>query len=195
MRKIFALILLTLCTLVGSIQAQAQKIVAVDSTGQERPLTRLERKTMQRQIDSLYHSQAMQALADTAYTLEADEVIFKYGQRAFVSSNVNFVAVRGNHAVVQVAFNVPMAGPNGLGGVTVEGLISSYKQETTKRGDTTVSMNVMGLGISAQVNITLYAGSNKADVLIQPNFNSRQLTLSGTLLPTAFSNVFKGMSL
>lgn len=194
MKKIFSLIMLALFAVTG---IQAQTIESVDSTyaAQERPLNRAERKALQRQIDSLEYHQALEALNDTAYTLEADEVIFKYGQRAFVSSNVNFVSVRGNRAVVQVAFNVPMAGPNGLGGVTVEGLISNYKQETDKKGNVLVSMNVMGTGISAQVNITLYADSNKADVLISPNFNSRRLTLSGVLLPAAFSNVFKGNTL
>lgn len=55
-------------------------------------------------------------------------------------------------------------------------------------------MNITGVGISAQVNITLTNGSNNATVDILPNFHSNRLTLSGTLLPLDKSSVFKGRS-
>lgn len=69
------------------------------------------------------------------FILEADHVIFKHGTSAFVSSNTNFVAVKDDKAVVQVAFNIPVSGPNGLGGITVEGSTSNYKQTTDKKGN------------------------------------------------------------
>ena len=121
--------------------------------------------------------------------------MFKYGTTAFVSPNTNFVAVKGNKAVVQVAFNIPISGPNGLGGITVNGNISGYKQTTDKKGNISVSMNVMGVGISAQGNIRLNKGSNNASVDISPNFNSNNFSLTGSLLPMAKANVFKGNSL
>ena len=39
-------------------------------------------------------------------------------------------------------------------------------------------MNVMGIGISAQVSIDIPYGSNNATVDILPNFNSSHMTLS-----------------
>ena len=56
-------------------------------------------------------------------------------------------------------------------------------------------MNVMGVVISAQVNIRLNKGSNNASVDISPNFNSNNFSLTGSLLPMAKANVFKGNSL
>jgi len=97
--------------------------------------------------------------------------------------------------VVQVAFNVPFSGPNGLGGITVDGNASNYKVKTDKKGNIHVSMNVMGIGISAQVNIDIPYGSNNATVDILPNFNSSHMTLSGQILPLKKANVFKGGSL
>lgn len=48
---------------------------------------------------------------DTTFTLEADKVVFPYGQIAYVNSNTNFVSVNKDDAVVQVAFYVPFSGP------------------------------------------------------------------------------------
>ena len=62
--------------------------------------------------------------------MEADHVVFKYGNMAYVNSNTNFVSVKGDKAVVQVAFNIPVSGPNGIGGVTVDGSVSDYEVKT-----------------------------------------------------------------
>lgn len=126
------------------------------------------------------------------FVLEADQVSFKSGSTAQVSSNTNFVAVQGDKAVVQVAFDIPVSGPNGLGGVTVSGSTSDYRQSVDKKGNIRVSMNVIGTGISAQVYINLPNGGNQASVDISPNFNSRRITLRGELLPLSEGNIFQG---
>ena len=154
-----------------------------------------EQQALQNRIDSAYWAESLAAIKDTTFTLEADRVVFKYGQIAYVNSNTNFVSVNKKEAVVQVAFNVPFSGPNGIGGVTVQGSVGDYKIETDKKGTTTVKMNVMGVGISAQVWITMYKGTHEASVDIMPNFNSRNITLNGVLLPLAKSDVFKGRAL
>ena len=99
---------------------------------------------------------------------------------------------QGDKAVVQVAFDIPVSGPNGLGGVTVSGSTSDYRQSVDKKGNIRVSMNVIGTGISAQVYINLPNGGNQASVDISPNFNSRRITLRGELLPLSEGNIFQG---
>lgn len=158
-------------------------------------LTSAERKAIQEKLDSLMYVEAEKAISDKDFTLEADKVEFKYGQTAFVNSNTNFVSVTGDKSVVQVAFNVPVSGPNGIGGITLDGNISNYEVKKDKKGNINVSMNVMGTGISALVNISLYSGSNKASVTITPNFNSNRLTLTGVIVPSSSSRVFKGRSI
>lgn len=172
-------------------------MLAGSATAQEetRELTKAERKALQARIDSLQYAEAEKALNDRAFTLEADQVIFKYGQTAYVTSNTNFVSVKDNQAIVQVAFNIPVSGPNGLGGVTVEGRFSEYDLKKDKKGNVSLSINVTGAGISARADITLYNGSNKATVTITPNFNSNRITLNGVIFPLDKSNVFKGRSL
>lgn len=157
--------------------------------------TREEKKAEQEALDQMLFEEAKQAINDKQFILEADQVMFKYGTTAYVTSNTNFVAVKGDEAVVQVAFNIPVSGPNGLGGVTVTGSVSNYKVKEDKKGNLSVSMNVMGTGISAMVTIQLPNGTNRATVDISPNFNSNRFTLTGSLLPADKANVFKGWSL
>lgn len=184
MKKVILLVLVTLFTCAGYSQAQTT----------EKKMTRQEKKEAQKAMEQALFNEAKQAIENKAFTLEADRVIFKRGRNAFVSSNTNFVMVDGDKASVQVAFNIPASGPNGLGGVTVDGNVSGYKIKTDKKGTIYLSMSVMGVGISAQVSITVPHGSNNATVDIRPNFNSNRLTLSGVLLPLDKSNVFKGRS-
>ena len=121
-------------------------------------------------MEQALFEEAKQAIENKSFTLEADQVIFKRGRTAFVSSNTNFVTVNGNKGSVQVAFNIPVSGPNGLGGVTVDGNVSGYKVTTDKKGNIRLAMNITGVGISAQVNISLANGGNNATVDILPNF-------------------------
>lgn len=170
-------------------------MLAGSAAAQEQELTKAEKKALQERIDSLQYAEAVQAINDRAFTLEADQVLFKYGQMAYVNSNTNFVSVKDNHAVVQVAFNIPISGPNGLGGVTVEGTFTEYDLKKDKKGNVSLSINVLGTGISARVDITLYKGGNKATVYITPNFNSNRMTLNGVIVPLQKSSVFKGRSI
>ena len=56
-------------------------------------------------------------------------------------------------------------------------------------------MNVMGLGINAQVQIYLTPGSSNASATIYPNFNSNTVWLEGTVVPYENSDVIEGSSL
>lgn len=186
MKKLFVM-LIALAACAGNAQAQSAK--------EERAKIREQRRQEQAALDSLFYVQSKQALDARKYVLEADRVIFKRGTTAYVSSNTNFVAVDGDQATVQIAFNVPFSGPNGIGGITVDGTVSNYESETDKRGNLHVSFNVSGIGISARVDISLPEGGTNATVNVSPNFNSNRLTLDGHIVPLSHSSVFKGRAL
>lgn len=151
-------------------------------------------KRIEAQQDSIAYGNAVKALDSLDFVLEADKIIFKYGDMAYVQSNTNFISLSDDKAVVQVApFNG--GGPNGVGGITLDGRASNIKMVTDKKGTITYSMNIQGAAISAIVTITLPKGSNNATVVIDPTFNSNRITLSGRLLPKSKSRVFKGSSI
>lgn len=176
----------------AAMYAQTEKRIytkAEQEEAQERQL----RKQLEAIQDSINYEEAAQALENLDFVLEADKLIFKRGEVAFVTSTTNFISLADDHATVQVApFNG--GGPNGVGGVTVEGRASSIKLKTDKKGNITFTMSVLGNGISAMVDISLPKGTNQASVTINPNFSSNRITLSGVLLPREKSSVFKGAS-
>lgn len=145
--------------------------------------------------DSIASVQARAALQNQDFVLEADNVTFKNGSTVFVNSNINFISVKGNRAVVQISPSNMASGPNGVGGVTVDGTISGQQIKTGKDGRITLSMNVTGIGINAQVEIYMFPDSNKATATVYPNFNSNTVWLNGTIVPYENSSVFEGMSL
>jgi hypothetical protein len=97
--------------------------------------------------------------------------------------------------VVQISPSQFSSGPNGVGGVTVDGTISDQQVTRGKDGRITFSMNVNGIGINAEVHIFMFPNSNQATATVYPNFNSNTLWLSGTIVPYENSSVFEGMSL
>ena len=145
--------------------------------------------------DSLAGVQAMAAVRNQDFVLEADQVTFRSGMTTFVNSNTNFISVKGDRAVVQISPSSFASGPNGLGGVTVDGMITSKQIMTDKKGGITYTINVMGVGINAQVDIYMFPGSNGATATIYPNFNSNTVWIQGNIVPYENSNVIEGSSL
>lgn len=144
--------------------------------------------------DALFEN-ALQAVNDRDFVLEADRITFKYGRFAYVNSSTNFISLKKDKATIQMAFNSPYAGPNGIGGITVDGIASNIKIETDKKGNLSFRMTVQGVGISAEVSFNIIRGSNECSVLVNPNFNNNKTTFSGYLYPREESNIFKGRAL
>lgn len=145
--------------------------------------------------DSLASVQARAALRNQDFVLEAENVQFRTGAPVFVNSTTNFISVKGNRAVVQISPSDFAAGPNGVGGVTVEGMISDQQIRTDSKGRTTLTMSVTGIGINAQVEIYMFPGTNRASATVYPNFNSNTVWIQGEIVPYENSNVFEGNSL
>lgn len=149
-------------------------------------------REMDKLNDELAYKDAVQALKTQQFVLEADQIIFKNGINRYVSPITNFVMMSKDKSTVQVAFNNGFAGPNGVGGVTVDGSTSNVEMKMDKKGNATYAFNTLGTGLSAQIYITLYEGGNDARVTISPDFNSNTFTLRGRLVPLDQSGIFKG---
>ena len=145
--------------------------------------------------DSLAGVQAVAAVRNQDFVLEAQSVQFRTGATVFVNSSTNFVSVKGNRAVVQISPSNFASGPNGVGGVTVDGTISGQEYKVDKRGNAVYSFSVMGIGINAQIEIYLTPGTNQASATIYPNFNSNTVWIQGNIVPYQNSNIIEGSSL
>ena len=138
---------------------------------------------------------AKKAIFDKDFVLEADRVEFKRGNFKYVTPSTNFVSLIDGKATVQLSFDGAFSGPNGIGGITVEGTPSNVEVETDKKGNVNFKMMVRGIGISASITIRMIEGSSKCTATVSPNFNSNRISFTGTVYPSAESSVFKGRAL
>ena len=152
------------------------------------------RRALEAQQDSIAYFKAIEALKTGSFVLEADNVTFPNGITRYVSSNTNYVQVDNGEGIVQTAFTnfAYNPGPNGLGGVTVQGNINGLSMKEDKDGNYFYNYTIQGMAISATVFITLTGGTNQASVQISPNFNNNNMTMTGRLLPLNESDVFQG---
>ena len=195
MKKFIALLALVLVSASTMMYAQeSNAAIRRADRKAERDAERAKLRAEEQVQDMAAYQQAVQALKNNQFVLEANQVIFRNGMSSFVTSNTNFVLMNGNRATVQTAFNTPYPGPNGIGGVTVDGSTSDMQITTDKKGNVNCQFSIQGIGISAQIFISLTNGGNNATVTISPNFNSNTMTLSGNLVPVDQSSIFKGRS-
>ena len=194
MKKFIALLALVLVSASTMMYAQSDAAARRAERKAQRDAERAKLRAEEQVQDMASYQEAIQALKNKQFVLEANQVVFKNGMTAFVTPNTNFVLMNGNRATVQTAFNTSYPGPNGIGGVTVDGNSADMKMNIDKKGNVFCSFNVQGIGISAQVFINMSSGSNNASVTVSPNFNSNNLTLNGNIIPLNQSNIFKGRS-
>ena len=196
MKRILSMLVVFSFVLGCITQMQAQTNIAAEK--EEKREERKEKRAARLAKDSIMgeaaFNKAMQAITNQSFVLEATSVQPLNGRVYFVNSNTNFVSLNDGQAMVQIASNSPYPGPNGLGGITVQGTISNLQVKQEKNGNVYVSMNVQGVFLSATVNLVLYSGNNNAMVMVDPNFSGNNLTMNGTLVPYSESNVFQGMT-
>ncbi|WP_291528234.1 DUF4251 domain-containing protein [Bacteroides sp. UBA939] len=193
MKKFIALVVLIMSA-ATTMYAQESKVENRTDSNAQKEAERARAKAEEQVSDAVLYENAVAALKAHQFVLEADRVIFRNGRTAFVNSGTNFVLINQERGTVQVAFNTTHPGPNGIGGVTVDGTNSDMEITTDKKGNVNCRFSIQGIGISAQVFITLINGGNSATVTVSPNFNSNTLTLDGTLVPLDQSNIYKGRS-
>lgn len=161
--------------------------VAASAVGSA-PQNRKERKAAEAVQDSINHEVAVKAMKDMDFVLEADRLILTKGENVMVQSNLNFVSVEGDRAVIQVA-TLRGPGANGVGGITVDGTVSDVRFNTNRKGDIYMSMNVLGAVASCRVSISLPKGGSTARVTIDPNYSSDDISMYGRIVPAELSIV------
>ena len=114
---------------------------------------RAARKALEAQQDSIAYFKAVQALKSGSFVLEVDNVTFPSGITRYVSNTTNYVQVDDGEGVVQTAFSnfAYSPGPNGLGGVTVEGVVSGLTMREDKDGNYFYNFSIQGVAIIASL--------------------------------------------
>ena len=143
------------------------------------------KKLMKQRVDSLGHAKAAAALERGYWVIVADRINVGYTGYTVsgLNGNTNFVFQQAQEGMVQFAFNDGRPSINGLGGMTLEGKISDVKMRTDKKGNIIYSYSIRSSDIHAQITVTVYAGTDYAEALVQPTFSGPRISLHGRLVP------------
>lgn len=200
MKKIVlpAVLLLALCTVPAVVHSQEKEMKMTlkekeDAWRAERLKKRAKEQRMEFVNDSLQHVQAITAIREGAWALEASNITFDNGTTRFVTPSTNFVSINNGTGTIQTAFdNTNVYSPNGLGGITLEGGISGEELKVDNEGNIYYNYVIQGSNVSATVSIVITANSNQATANVNPNFSSRNMLMSGYIYPYDEAGVIQG---
>lgn len=159
----------------------------------ERERQRAEARAIEQHQDTIAFRQALEALKEGNWVLEANNINFANGVTRFVSSTTNYISCKDGEGTIQTAYSNFTYSPNGLGGVTVQGNVSGESLSVDKDGNVYYSFSVQGPAVSATVFVTLAGGTNQASATVNPNFSGMSMTFDGYLVPYRQNSVFQGM--
>ena len=145
--------------------------------------------------DSVQYLQAVAALKSGSWALEASSVTFNNGASNFVTGSTNFISINNGEATVQTALNNSnVYSPNGLGGITLTGRVGNEEMTVDRYGNIHYNFGIYGSEISATVNVILSAGSNQATAIVNPNYNSSNMSMNGYIYPYNNAGIIEGTS-
>lgn len=183
MKRISASVIILL--LAATVMAQNQ----VPLTRQERKAQRQEQK---KQNEAMLAMNTSEALRSGRFVLKADQLRGRGGFLINVDPTINFVAVEGDEAYVQVAPPVPGPGYNGLGGITLKGRVTSLDIE---RGKNNASYNIIINTSGTAGNLTVVMNLNRtgqtASASVHTNWGDR-LDMYGSVYPWTGNETFTG---
>ena len=166
-------------------------VEAQDKNSKKR-LSREEKKELKRQQEEKAVKIVSAIIDDKRFILEADYIRNRYGQSLPVNSNINFVAVDSTRAIFQFG-SAHTVGINGVGGVTIEGRITSFDvQKREKSGSYYIHINISATTGFYEIQLDVTStGMASAQVTA---LSRHRIEYSGRLAPLNQSRVFKGTS-
>lgn len=166
-------------------------IVNAQSKREQRRAERAERKQAEAEQREKTRKRMLSLVDKQSFVLTAN-ILYDKRQNSYpVSANTNFLAVNGKHATVQIAFPGAI-GRNGIGGVTIDGRVTSYEVRKSKKGGINVYAQISSTSLgNATLNLRVL-NNGTARAIIRGSFGSA-ITLAGDLLNPAEASVYKGM--
>lgn len=186
-----------LCLLLIVVLMGATTSFAQNESDKETRKARKEAEKAKKEAEEMaLFAEAFKALNDGYFVLEADRVEFRRGTNVYVSPNTNFISMVDEKATIQLnSTGAAFSGPNGIGGITVDGNVSNISLKQDRKGNITYNMMVQGVGVSATVTIRMSKGSNFCTAMVSPNFNGNRMNFTGYLYPFDKSDIYKGRAL
>jgi len=183
--KLFLTILLSSLVIGPGLQAQQVK---------NKKMTRQERKTMRLKAEKQSRQYYFQLLKHRLFVLEANQLYDRNGFAIPVSSNLNFLAVKGNKVIFQFGLDGWMPSPNGVGGITAEGFLDHYTVNPgkTEKKAMVVTGYIRPKDSGDWINFRLTVGNDGNAFLYMNLPFGGNLSMNGQIVDYAHASVFKG---
>jgi hypothetical protein len=186
MRRVLSILIVALLTLPAFSQELSKR--------EQRKLEKELKK--EQQAEELAKSAEVVAAMVTQkkFVLEANSLRNKLGESLQVTSALNFVASDSLTGVLQIGDDAGV-GPNGVGGVTVQGDVSDYKYSIHEKSGSYNITYILRTPVGTyDVRLTAYPNS-RAEATISNSTWGGRITFSGYLIPPGLSRVYKGTAL
>lgn len=165
-------------------------LISVDGNSQDNKLSRQERKEVRKAQLNANFNILDSLLSSQSFVLEADYLQNRYGERVFVTPTLNFIKVDKERGILQTGSIFSM-GYNGVGGVTAQGRIGSWKvDKDAKKQSYRVRFSIL-TNIGNYDIFMVVTADNYAMATIS-GLGPGELTWKGHLVTVGNSRIFKG---
>ena len=104
----------------------------VQAQNSEKKLSRKERKELKNKEEEQTKKHISKLVESLHFVFEANEIIDRTGKAYNADATINFVALDSNKMVFQLG-SAMLIGINGIGGITIEGTVTSSKTTKTEK--------------------------------------------------------------
>jgi hypothetical protein len=172
-------------------QVQAQEEANVDNKTAKK-LSKKQRLEQKRVDEEATAKLVDWMVEQRRFVLEADYLSNKIGERINVNNTLNFLLIDSSKITIQLASNSGIGGPNGMGGITTDGMITSYEVKKIGKARNNYSLRVLTItGVGSYDIFFNISPNGLADATIGGSWSGK-LNYHGRLVPINKSRVFKG---
>ena len=184
MRRIVSvLMMLVLVTIAGAQDKDKKK-------------TKEERKAERREMLIKTNEKNLKLAKDSTFVLETYSASDRYGNTVQLNPRINFIAVHGRKVTVQLVQDNRIGGPNGMGGITLDGHIVKYQITEKKKASAGFTINLTASGVVMRfldIQLDISPGT-RSRATIRSNFGSNRIVYEGRYVSLVKSDVFKGFA-
>ncbi|MBN2638427.1 MAG: DUF4251 domain-containing protein [Bacteroidales bacterium] len=194
MKKLAYLLSFLFVISIMSVQTLDAQNVHVLSKKEKKRIEKLRKekeRNMKRAASRTYY---MELLKQKYFVFQADYVITPRGTSFVLSPDINFFSVHGNKVIIQLGLDGAI-GPNGVGGITVNGSTMNYKFIPGNKNNMMISTDVSLVGPGLPPHVTMNVADDGTGQLTIQLGNGRILTLYGQVVSPKKASIFVGQSI
>lgn len=160
-------------------------------TKEEKQAAKKAKKEARQEQDKANTAVLINIVESKKFVLEANILYDRYGVSYFLSSTINFVGFDGKNSTIQLAFD-QLVGWNGVGGVTIDGKISSMEIIASDDGiGFSINARVQNKGGGLFTMLFRVSSDGSARVDMSGSFGER-LSFQGNIVSLDKTIVYKG---